>query len=184
MGFREDAEGRQVLSIVPRTENWTFFIAKKEAFLPRFQKVGLGFSIRSLDILRCLQYLHSGKEAYIDSAALEALGTAIPRVEIDIWHSSIPVPTSADPLGHGGNLNHSKGSHQNRRHVVERIKGEVERVANVMIGTEGGAGRKKLGWRETKEGNVCNWNADLKRGISARARKRVNIRGARTGVGP
>jgi hypothetical protein len=108
MGFREDAEGRQVLSIVPRTENWTFFIAKKEAFLPRFQKVGLGFSIRSLDILRCLQYLHSGKEAYIDSAALEALGTAIPRVEIDIWHPSIPVPTSADPLGHGGNLNHSK----------------------------------------------------------------------------
>lgn len=168
MGFhKEDVERRQVVSIFPRIRNWTLFIAKKEAFLPRLQEVGLRFSIRSVDIDRSLRYLRFGMEVNINFAALEALGTAIPLVEIDIWHPSIPVPTSADPSGYGDSFNYSRDHYQKKRHVVERIKGEIERVANVVIVTEGGAGRKKLDWRETKEGEVCNWKADLKRGISA-----------------
>jgi len=50
---------------------------------------------------------------------------------------------------------------------LERIKDELARVANVMVGREGRAGRKELGWRETKEGKVRNWNIYLQRVIAA-----------------
>ena len=106
--------------------------------------------MRSLDIPRCSRYLRPGKKTDIDFAALEALGTAISRVEINVWHHSIP-----------------ENHYQNGRHIVERIKDELVRVANVMVGREGGAEGEEVGWREMKEGKICRWNVDLKCGIAA-----------------
>jgi hypothetical protein len=154
------------MSIIPSIQYLSSSIAQKEPFLPQLQEVGLRLSIRSLDILQCLKYLYSGKEADIDYVALKVLRTAITRVEIDVWHPSIAVPTSTDTIEHNSNPNYPKGHNQNGKHVLERTKDELARVANVMVSREGRAGKKELGWRETKEGKVCNWNIHLKHAIA------------------